>query len=712
MLIRYYLYVLGGISLFALFAYAYSTMYQLNRTIEGIDYISVKLVEYDRFSSKFTRYLKDKRALDKNHFAEEISNLINYQDAPIHLKKKASFIEIQTLNIQLQRLLSLYLSGDRTHQLEELQTSFNSTQKQLKNLYDQQILRLKQDISLFIWVCALLLVSSAAAIGIPFFKQSQKAVIEISKANNKLTSKANELHATHITMGNMLEDMVLERRQVTRASELNARLAAIINSSDDAILSLNLAGVIATANNSAMSLFGEDIIGKRLTQLFPDPMSEQLRSVVMTTGEQKTGTTCDLQIERDHHRIDLSATLSPIHSDIGELAGYSVILRDVSETKLEQEQFRMVVEASPNAMIMVNHHGFIVLINSEVENMFGYERQELYGHSVHMLVPENLRATHSQKFLSYFERPQKRAMGPRINELKGQKKNGERFPIEVGLTPITIDGEKFVISSIIDISERLKQQSTLQTLNDKLSRKNSEMEQFIYAVSHDLKAPLITIAGFAEGLLEVKEISENPKNKHKLNRIVSNVQSMNTLLQDLLSLSRVIKRDLEKELVDTESVVNKSIESLELNIKNANINVQVLCPLHPIYAQESMLLQCLQNLISNAIKYRNPNASTPYILISSFRNRDFCAITIEDNGIGISESHQNRIFNIFERLNPEVCEGNGVGLSIVKTIMDKHEGKIQLVSQEGTGSKFTLLFPISKSHASAYEPDAKQQASL
>src|SRR5690606_23220091 len=133
----------------------------------------------------------------------------------------------------------------------------------------------------------------------------------------------------------------------------------------------------------------------------------------------------------------------------------------------------------------------------------------------------------------------------------GQRKDGELFPIEVGLTPITVDKETYIISSIIDISERLQQQRALKNLNAELRRKNQEMEQFIYAVSHDLKAPLVTIAGFANRLKNAEDLELGDDHRHKLDRILANVRSMESLLQDLLHLSRIIKRDLEKTQVDT-----------------------------------------------------------------------------------------------------------------------------------------------------------------
>lgn len=539
-------------------------------------------------------------------------------------------------------------------------------------------------------ICVLLLLFS-----VPFTLQHYKTLSEIRRANARLTNQAATLRATHRTIDNMLEDIIHEKRQASRTSEINARLAAIINSAEDAIFSLNMAGYITTANEAALRVFGENCEGKLFLNLFPSAAAPKLKTMLMTTAEQNSGCTIDITVEKKKQRIDLSLTISPIHSDHQEIIGFSVIAKDVSNTKLEEERFRLAVEAAPNAMIMINSHGSIVLINSEAEAMFGYSREELFGQSIHQLVPASLRSLHNLYVQNYLEAPDRRKMGYGSSDLQGQRKDGELFPIEVGLTPITVDKEVYIISSIVDISERIQQQRALKNLNNELRRKNQEMEQFIYTVSHDLKAPLVTIAGFANRLKSSADLAENEAHLHKLDRILANVRSMESLLQDLLHLSRIIKRDLEKTWVNTNETLQHVLDSLEGDIKKMNAQINVDGTLPHIFAQESLLFQCLQNIISNALKYSKPDVK-PVIKIIGANEAGHSGVRISDNGIGIAEQHQERIFNVFERLNPEAGEGSGVGLSIVKTIIEKHSGRISLESVVGYGTTFTILFPDTK----------------
>lgn len=536
-------------------------------------------------------------------------------------------------------------------------------------------------------ICSLLILFAS-----PFTVQHYRTLGEIRNTNTRLNNQAATLRATHRTIDNMLEDIIYEKKRTSRTSEINARLAAIINSAEDAIFSLNMAGYVTTANEAALRVFGENCEGKLFLNLFPSSAGAKLKTLLMTTAEQNAGSTLDISIEKKNQRIDLSLTISPIHSDQQEIIGFSVIAKDISNTKLEEERFRLAVEAAPNAMIMVNQEGNIVLINSEAEAMFGYSKEEISGQSISQLVPPSLRSLHHLYMQNYFEAPDRRNMGRGSNNLQGQRKDGELFPIEVGLTPITVDKETYIISSIIDISERLQQQRALRSLNAELRRKNQEMEQFIYAVSHDLKAPLVTIAGFATRLRNAEDLALQDDHRHKLDRILANVRSMESLLQDLLHLSRIIKRDLEKAPVDTSATLQNVLDSLEGDLKKTGALIQVEGTLPLLYAQESLLFQCLQNIISNALKYSQPDV-TPTITINAASEIGHSGVCISDNGIGIAEHHQERIFHVFERLNPESAEGSGVGLSIVKTIMEKHSGKIVLESSIGQGTSFTILFP-------------------
>lgn len=247
--------------------------------------------------------------------------------------------------------------------------------------------------------------------------------------------------------------------------------------------------------------------------------------------------------------------------------------------------------------------------------------------------------------------------------------------------------QQAMLNVISDINQEKKRTGMLNT---QLSKKNDEMEQFIYSVSHDLKSPLVTIGGFSKQL--IKELAEDitEKQAHRLQRISENVDQMELLLGDLLELSRISQQAIEKEHLDIESIVNKQCKSLEGLINETDTTITTHKPLNTIYANERLLSQCVLNLIGNAIHYRDSNRS-PVIDISTQQNQSHTILAIKDNGMGIDAKYHQLVFQIFERL--ATGKGTGVGLTIVKTVMDKHNGDVTLESQLGNGSCFLLHFP-------------------
>ena len=249
-----------------------------------------------------------------------------------------------------------------------------------------------------------------------------------------------------------------------------------------------------------------------------------------------------------------------------------------------------------------------------------------------------------------------------------------------------IRSQKSMLSVIDDLNI---EKARANELNKLLERKNKEMQQFIYTVSHDLKAPLVTISGFSRSL--IKELSGKlaERQSHRLQRIHDNITQMEQLLADLLALSRVAHNDIDIAELDIESIALEQCESLEALINKAKATVNIHKPLHMIRANKRLVSQCLSNLLANAVHYRDLHR--PLVIdISTAKNDSGIVLSVQDNGIGIDKKYHERIFKIFERLSKG--KGTGVGLTIVKTIMEKHGGHVILDSEVGKGSRFDLCF--------------------
>lgn len=352
-----------------------------------------------------------------------------------------------------------------------------------------------------------------------------------------------------------------------------------------------------------------------------------------------------------------------------------------------QSHIESIVDHSEDAIFSTDLLGRIVSWNKAAESIFGYNKAMAQRLDfVTLLFAENNRTEIRKLFDQVLE-------GEKTNPLDTEMKNrkGQQVLASLSLSLIGKTGESKSVSFIVrDVSLYHALQLSLTEKNHELNHKNEELETFIYSITHDLKAPLVTIDGFAKRLEQSLAEKIEDKDFHRLQRIRANVVLMNSIIADLLQLSKVKRQELIRETISLSALISSLLEALEQMLLDAQANVKLELTEDSLYANEVMVRQCLQNLIVNAIKYREPDRPLT-ILISSSRQAKGVCVKVRDNGIGIDEKYHQSIFNVFERLN--VGEGNGVGLSIVKAVMTKHRGEISLESKPGEGSCFVLCFP-------------------
>ena len=235
---------------------------------------------------------------------------------------------------------------------------------------------------------------------------------------------------------------------------------------------------------------------------------------------------------------------------------------------------------------------------------------------------------------------------------------------------------------------RSLEQSLLLTKS--LEAKNKELEQFVYTVAHDLKSPLVTINGFTSMLAKELAAHTTEKQKYRFQRILENMTHMGDLLSNLLELSRVMKVEISKAPIDLTRLIEQSWQRLMIGHREMKADLVLVKPLHFIWANQPLLSQCINNLLSNAIRYQ----STEHYLTLKIHTEESdisTSLFISDNGIGIAKNDQKRVFQVFEQINDS--QGTGIGLSLIKAVMEKHNGLVNLVSELGQGSCFELRFP-------------------
>ncbi|MDP2388156.1 MAG: PAS domain S-box protein [Bacteroidota bacterium] len=479
----------------------------------------------------------------------------------------------------------------------------------------------------------------------------------------------------------------------SKFTELTFQL--IVESSPNAIVLVNKEGKIAYVNNQTEKLFGyprTELIGGKVEQLIPERYSKNHQGFVemffKTPTVRSMGAGRELfAIRKDKTEFPIEIGLNPVVTVEGTLVLASII--DITERKKAEQQFKLVVESAPNAMILVNSSSQITLVNNQAEKLFGYSRNELIGSKLEMLIPERFRSHHPDYRKAFFQKPQVRSMGMG-RDLFGLKKDGTEVQVEIGLNPIETSEGNMVLASIIDITERKVQELSLKKQVE-LETKNMELEQFAYIASHDLQAPLRTISNYMQ-LFEEDYFSLLDSNAHNyLNRVNKAIERMSALIKALLDFSRLgLNRHLS--CVACGKMISDVCADIEQTIKDSEAVIEV-GEMPSINAYEVEIRQLFQNLISNAIKFRKKDVP-PLIKITSEKIKDKWKFSICDNGIGIERIHFDRVFFIFQRLNTEdQYEGYGIGLANCKKIVELHKGKIGIESEPGTGT--TFYFTIS-----------------
>lgn len=360
--------------------------------------------------------------------------------------------------------------------------------------------------------------------------------------------------------------------------------------------------------------------------------------------------------------------------------------------RLPTDLFKVVVDASPSAMIVVDPGGRIVLVNQAIERLFGYRREELLGQPVELLMPGGIRHAHEAHRQQYFSAPEPRMMG-QGRDLYGQSKSGEEIPIEVGLTPIEMPGGTHVLGAIVDLTYRRQAQEELAKQAEELKRSNTELEQFAYVASHDLQEPLRMVKSYIE-LMEKRLATQlDDKTRKYMRYIVEGVERTQSLVNDLLGYSRVGRRELDRVELDTNRVVSHVVTLLGSAMADQPGAQVTWDRLPTVLATESMMVQLFQNLIANGLKFRGDES--PRVHISCERRGEEWCFSVADNGIGIDRKYADRIFLVFQRLHERHrYQGTGIGLAVAKRIVERHGGRIWFESEPGHGTTFFFTLPV------------------
>jgi PAS domain S-box-containing protein len=508
--------------------------------------------------------------------------------------------------------------------------------------------------------------------------------------------------------------------------ELEEHYTALIECLTDAVFIFK-GGVVTWCNDKAEEIYGypkKELLGKHASFFYPrDVCSSEFTKSISTSLREQGLYRGTAKLKRKDEKlvyIEFSLSLIAAKKPVEILA----VARDITERKQaedtlkdSEERYRALVETAGKAgegiFIMQNnndHEGAIVFANDEFARMLGFQNEELLSKTIWNLVTPDA----VPKLQEQYRKRQRGEKVPIRYEVNFIRKNNSMMPTEISVGTMTWQGKIATVAYVRELTDRKKEEREREQLFSALAERTKELEQIIHVSSHDLRSPLVNIQGFTRELehafkqvydvLNSQAVSSAVRKQlapildedifYALQHILVSSSKMDSLLSGLLRLSRLGRAALNIKQLDMNNLMSEVVASFKFQVKEMDATLEVE-ELPPCMGDETQINQVFSNLLDNALKFLD--LSRPGIIkISGNEEKNQVIYGVEDNGIGIGEKDKEAIFEIFRRLNPGDKPGEGLGLTIVRKILDRHGGKIWVESEPGKGSKFLVALPASE----------------
>ena len=472
----------------------------------------------------------------------------------------------------------------------------------------------------------------------------------------------------------------------------------LMESAADAMFIAGPDGRIIVANRAFEKLFGysrEELPGLTVESLIPprfrDAHHTSRSNYAAHPDSRVMGAGLELRgLRKDGAEFDADVSLSPLEDGQVLATVHDITRRKHAEAALADRSARLraIVDHAVDAIITIDERGTMDSFNPAAQQLFGFAPEEVLGKNVSMLMPSPYHEEHDGYLQHYRDTGEKRIIGIG-REVVARHKDGREFPIELSVSEMQVAGRRMFTGLVHDITQRKQVEARQVQLIRELESANEELKSFAYVVSHDLKAPLRAIGSLADWLVTDQAERLDDEGREFLRLLMQRVRRMDGLIEGILQYSRVgrVKETLVE--VDLDKLVQEVIDMLA---PPGNIVVRVEGALPAIKTEKTRIQQVFQNLIGNAIKYMDKPKGE--IHISCTPAGDEWEFAIRDNGPGIEMRHHKRIFQLFQTLAPrDKVESTGVGLALVKKIVEMYGGKIWLESKVGAGSTFFFTLP-------------------
>src|ERR1700675_427707 len=446
---------------------------------------------------------------------------------------------------------------------------------------------------------------------------------------------------------------------LSESKESGAKYRGLLEAAPDAMVVVNQSGEIVLLNVQAEKQFGyrrDELVGQRVKNIIPEGFAERLiadgtRSAAEALAQQ-IGTGIELSGRRKNgSEFPIEIMLSPLESAEGILV--TAAIRDISVRKAAEKhlgqmegRYRGLLEAAPDAMVVVDRIGKIVLLNARAENEFGYRRDELLGQQVKTIIPVGF----AERLIADGTRSAAEALAQQIGtgiELSGRRKDGSEFPIEIMLSPLESPEGILVTAAIRDITTRKKSEQHLMKTVGELKRSNDELEQFAYVASHDLQEPLRMVASYTQLLAKRYKGRLDADADEFIGYAIDGSNRMQSLIQDLLAYSRAGTNGKALHEISSEKALNEALANLRATIQESGA-VVTHDSLPVITTDDTQLVLVFQNLVGNAIKYRSAEDPRVHVSATKHGGQEWI-FSVRDNGLGIDPQYFERIFVLFQR---------------------------------------------------------------